>query len=1092
MIGTTLKERYRIESKLGRGGMGEVFRATDMQNGETVAIKALNAEVLVHEPDLLARFIREGEALRALNHPNIVRMIAAVEDHDKHYLAMEFVEGGSLHDLLTVQTRLSAGEALKIALEVSDALSRAHHLGIIHRDLKPANVLIAKDGTPRLADFGIAHMDSDQPLTQTGVLIGTVDYVSPEVCQGERPDERSDIWAFGVMLFEMLSGRLPFEGTSLTARLTAILTQSVPDLAQLAPEAPLALVHLVYRMLEKDPQQRMPSARLLGAELEAILKGSEAITPTYISVQPKPTLRNNLPTNLSRFIGREKEIAEVVQAMNAYRLVTLTGSGGVGKTRLSLQVAMELLEQFSNGVWFVELAPITDPDLIPQTILLAMGAQPQHNKTALENLTDFLHEKTALLVLDNCEHLIEACAKLTNTMLNAAPNLNILASSREVLGVDGEKAWHVPSLSVPDLKHLPAIEQLSQYESVRLFIECAKLVLQNFSVNMENAPAVAQICSRLDGIPLAIELAAARVKVLKPEQIAERLDNRFRLLTGGSRTALPRQQTLRALIDWSYELLSENERLLLRRSSVFMGGWTLELAEQVCADEWIDSYEVLDMLGKLVDKSLVAAKQEKTGIRYRILETVRQYAREKLFESGEGETLRDKHMNAMLEFAEKSEPEIRGANQLVWLDQVEAEYENVRAALEWSRERDNEICARLVNALWCFLEFRGYILEEKELFEQILELSHGQHTVTRATGLSRASVFFFNQLDYKKSVIFAQEAIVLARELNEKTSLALALVTQGGLTNGNPEFINQCFDEAIALCGEIDDHWQSSRAWCTKGLIAEMQGDRIMARACLEKGLREGRLAGDRRGISFGLKVLGDIMLGDRKYAEAKRYTREGLDISRQIRDTVVVSRLVQIAFIDMYLEDYEEAESLLLEALEECQQLSGSVDISWVFLHMAWLAWINDDFPRFAGLMHQVNSTMPESEYIIAMSSFGLGTAALFEHDLAVAKEKLITALTIYQKFGTRAEMLFCLPGFGMLALENGQLEQAAKIFGVYRKFEPHYNPHIPFFDRKIQEQIETTKTRLGYEAFDRSFAQGQEMTIEQAATYALEITTS
>src|SRR5512139_548605 len=311
-----IANRFELHDLLGRGGMGEVYRATDTQTGKTVAVKALNPDVLANDPTLLERFLREGEALRQLNHPNIVHMVAAVEEQGRHYLVMEFVEGGSLRELLNSRGSLPANEVVKIALEVADALTRAHHLKIIHRDLKPGNILLAKDGTPRLADFGIAHLQESSHITQTGILVGTVDYLSPEVCQGEPPGERSDIWAFGVMLFEMLSGKMPFEGKSLTAKITSILTQPVPDLAQLAPNTPDVLVDLIFRMLEKDRQQRIPSVRLVGAELEAIQKGRGRTT--------KPVPSSGLPAFLAEgadveppvFVTRESELAQLDRFLN--------------------------------------------------------------------------------------------------------------------------------------------------------------------------------------------------------------------------------------------------------------------------------------------------------------------------------------------------------------------------------------------------------------------------------------------------------------------------------------------------------------------------------------------------------------------------------------------------------------------------------------------------------------------------------------------------------------------------------------------------------------------------------------------------------
>src|SRR4030095_11871560 len=368
-------------------------------------------------------------------------------------------------------------------------------------------------------------------------------------------------------------------------------------------------------------------------------------------------------------------IAEIKQELEGHRLVTLTGSGGTGKTRLSLQVAADLLEKFDYGVWFVERAPLTDPDLIPQTILSVIGIQEQPGKTPLDVLKEYLHEKQTLIVLDNCEHLVSASAQVVNTLLSAAPKLKVMASSREALGVKGEMSYPVPSLSLPDMKHLPVIEQLSQYEAVRLFSDRALLVAPHFIVDKDNAPHIAQICSRLDGIPLAIELAAARIKMMSVDQISRRLDDRFRLLTGGARTALPRQQTLRALIDWSYDILSENERLLLCRLSVFAGGWTIEAAEAICTGEGIDSYDVLDLLSQLMNKSLVVViERPQTNLkplsspknmRYRILETIREYAREKLTEAGEGEKIRDCHFDYYLQMAKQMVPEYFGPKELI-------------------------------------------------------------------------------------------------------------------------------------------------------------------------------------------------------------------------------------------------------------------------------------------------------------------------------------------------------------------------------------------------------------------------------------------
>src|ERR671916_121532 len=389
------------------------------------------------------------------------------------------------------------------------------------------------------------------------------------------------------------------------------------------------------------------------------------------SAEPAPRIPerppNNLPSELSSFVGREEELAEVKRLLENGRLLTLTGSGGCGKTRLALAVARELVEGFEDGVWLVELASLADPSLVPQVVAFTLGVREQPGRSLTETLSDYLSSKKMLLVLDNCEHLIEACATLAEALLRSCPELRVMATSREALGITGEVAWHVPSLSLPDVRRLPDIESLPRYESARLFVERAAAVKQTFTLTDQNAVAVAQVCYRLDGIPLAIELAAARAKVLSVEQIADRLNDPFGLLSAGGRTAMPRHRTLHATMDWSHELLPDEERALFRRLSVFAGGFSLEAAESVCAGEELERDEVLELLSHLVDKSLVVAREVSGEARYRLLETVRQYAREKLSESDEAELLRERHAGFYLALAEEAEPELKGERQIAWV-----------------------------------------------------------------------------------------------------------------------------------------------------------------------------------------------------------------------------------------------------------------------------------------------------------------------------------------------------------------------------------------------------------------------------------------
>ena len=419
----------------------------------------------------------------------------------------------------------------------------------------------------------------------------------------------------------------------------------------------------------------------------------------FPALQTLDGIPNNLPIQLTSFIGREKELAEIKNLVEHNRLVTLTGSGGVGKTRHSLQVSAEVLDAFADGVWLVEFGSVSDAGLVSHAVATALGVREDPERPLMASLQDHLEAKTLLLLLDNCEHLLDVCAQVVDALLHSCPHLKILVSSREALGIAGEVTFRVSSLSLPDPDHLPSLESLSQYDSVRLFIERAVAVKSDFLVSRDNAPALAQVCSRLDGIPLAIELAAARVKGLSVEQISKRLDDRFRLLTGGSRTALPRHQTLLAMIEWSYDLLSDAEGALLRRLAVFIGEWTLEAAEAVCADrdsaarvqavKPIATPDVMDLLLRLVDKSLILSEERGGQARYRMLETIRQFAREKLSGSGEELPLRARHLEFFLRYSEQAEAKLHTAGNLIWLHQLGAEYENLRAALDWARTVDS-------------------------------------------------------------------------------------------------------------------------------------------------------------------------------------------------------------------------------------------------------------------------------------------------------------------------------------------------------------------------------------------------------------------
>jgi predicted ATPase len=568
------------------------------------------------------------------------------------------------------------------------------------------------------------------------------------------------------------------------------------------------------------------------------------------------TLRaNNLPVQLTSFIGREHELAETEELLAATRLLTFTGSGGTGKTRLSLQLAERVLPAFPDGVWWVELAPLTDPAQVLPALANTLELQEQAGPSRWAVVSNYLRAKTSLLLLDNCEHLVEACARLADDLLHACPRLKILASSREALGVAGETAYRVPSLSLPEAHNV------TECESARLFITRARAALSRFAVTPANAPALAKICRRLDGIPLALAIllgeivAAARVKSMTVEQIAARLAecDRFHLLTGGSRTALPRQQTLRALIDWSYSLLSEPERVLFRRLAVFAGGWTLEAAEAVCqggagapepdrpADN-LAAADILDLLTRLVDKSLVFMDEQAGAVRYHRLETIRQYAREKLFESGEAAARRGRHLDYFNQLATQAEPELRGPNVLEWLARLEGDYDNLRAAVEWGLEHDPEAALRLAGNLYLFWNTRGCYearawLEAALKRVEALPPTTGAAAPDRARALGRGwlgvQLLAYTLGDIAGSLQAAAKAVAAAKAGNDKITWGLAEIFQAPVSAmaNDAASVQTAAEHGLALAQEIHQPVLTALSQALLAWAAGQRGDHATQQA---------------------------------------------------------------------------------------------------------------------------------------------------------------------------------------------------------------------------------------------------------------------
>lgn len=595
---------------------------------------------------------------------------------------------------------------------------------------------------------------------------------------------------------------------------------------------------------------------------------------------------NNLPIPLTSFVGRARALADVKLLLTTTRLLTLTGVGGCGKTRLALEVAGSLLDQYPDGVWLVGLAGLAEPELVPEMVASVLGVREKPGRPLVDVLAAYLKPRHLLFVFDNCEHLIAACAQLADTLLRSCPYLRILATSREPLRVPGELTWRVPSLSVPDPYNLPPLEDVSRFEAIELFANRAQAVAPDFVVTDDNAAPVAQVCYRLDGIPLAIELAAAQVRALSVVQLAARLDDCFRLLTGGSRTALPRHQTMKATLDWSYELLSEPERVLFRRLAVFAGGFTLEAAEAVCSSGGVDTQDLLDLLIRLVDKSLVVLEEKLGEMRYRLLEPIRQYGRARLAEAGELTTVRNRHLDWCLRLAERALPGSWGPDQVAWLNRLEAEQDNLRAALELAQESDPEgglqLAARL-SRLWLA---RGSIAEHRAWTEALLAKAP-RRTEARARALRSLGHFAIRRGDLPRARSLLQESQEISRELDDKHGIAWTRHRLGevALYEGDYVRARTLLDESLALSREIGDRPSIYWAVDSLGHLAQFEGDYERAGALYEESLTLRREAGDRIGIGFTLDRLGNLARAQGDYARAKAFYRQGLALRREIRE---------------------------------------------------------------------------------------------------------------------------------------------------------------------------------------------------------------
>jgi predicted ATPase/serine/threonine protein kinase len=1108
LVGTTIDGLYHLEAVLGRGGMGTVYRARHVLLKDTIALKLLPRTVS-EDPTWRGRFLREGQAARRLRHPNAVAVhdLRSTED-GLVYLVLEYVEGRTLRAEMRARSRMSAELVLRIVGALAGALDAAHRMGIVHRDVKPENVMIGTDrageAVVKLLDLGIAKLtaggDDRQgraaggALTREGTFLGTPRYMSPEQW-GEiqrdgqlEIDGRADVYSLGVMTYEMTCGEPPFRGDGWQElRRKHVREAAVPTHERVAG-LPEKFGRAIERAMAKDRGDRFATAGAFALALaEALGMGTAAEADTRrlghetgagaevgaataeVDARTDKNPSANLPDRLTSLVGREPETEEVKRLLGEARLVTVAGPGGIGKTRLAVEAAREALDRFADGVWFVDLAPITDPGLVASALASALGVRERPGVSALDAVCDHAREKRLLIVLDNCEHLLDACGELAGHVLRACPNARILATSREELGVIGETVWYTPPLA--------------EGAAVRLFAERARAVRRSFAVTEGNAEAVAELCRRLEGIPLALELAAARVGVLTPAQMLQRIGQRLDLLAS-RQTAVPsRHRTLRASIEWSHGLLDEQERAAFAALSVFRGGWTLEAAEQVARGPWpVARAEpsssqspssrdpqsratghgpratgVLDVLDRLRAASLVVTEEGQEEMRYRMLETIREFAAERVAERDEMGAVdtRQRHAEFFAELAERARPHLERADP-EWVERLDAEHDNVRAALErcGTGVVTAETGLRIVASWWQWWKIRGHLLEGRAVAEAALARCPEGPPALRAKALVAVGQCCVHMLDCQAAWDYTEEAVGLFRELGDRAGVAWSLQRLSNAAYAMSEYdrATTFSEESLAIAREIGDEELVAGALLRRGISVHRCGDHDAAAASFEEAIGLLRAQDRRQELVHALYCLGDTRLEMRDFDCAEALYEEALAAAREGGYAFQIAALtLSLGELSRQRRAYDRAGALCAEALDRFRALGASANVA------------------------------------ISLNFLGAIDRATGEYDRAT--ERLRECLAVLTKSGTRHFISDTFEELAGVATATGRPERAARLLGAAEELRDALGTPISPADLPtIDATAAAARAALGDEAFDAALAAGRALTLDEAVAEALQ----
>ena len=1065
---------YRLLRLLGRGGFADVYLGEHVYLHKPAALKVLHLRLGKQESE---QFLREAQTLAQLEHPHIVRVLDFAVQNGLPFLVMDYAVGGTLRTRHPTGSRLPLERVLVYVSQVASALQYAHDQHLIHRDIKPENMLLDAREQVLLADFGLAllllaHPASTQALDPA--LAGTAPYLAPEQVQGQ-PGPASDQYALGVVVYEWLCGQHPFRGTPIEVALQHV-SAPPPAFHEQVPDLSPAVEEVVLRALVKGPEERFPSVQDFATALQHAARptgyrsaspagpaASAGAAPSFEREQPAAPgdwlpaeLFWKVPTRLTSLVGREQDVATICTLLTRpeVRLLTLLGVGGIGKTRLAIQVASQLRERFADGVCFVGLAPISDPSLVISSIAHELGLHEGGAQPLVEAVTTWLRDKQFLLLLDNFEQVVSA-APLLEDLLAACPGLVILVTSREVLRLSPEQLFPVPPLAVPDLAHRSGQEELGQYGAVSLFVQRAQAIKPDFTLTQANGRAIAELCVRLDGLPLALELAAARIRLLPPQALLARLGHLLQVLTGGVRDAPARQQTLRNTIQWSYDLLTEQEQRLFRRLSVFAGGCMFEAAEAVCGagGDAVAGLggSVLDGVSSLIDKSLLQqTEQEGEEPRLAMLETIREFGLECLKESGEIEIIQKAHADYYLQLAEQAEPHLKGAEQGRWLERLEREYDNLRATLRWSLEAAQarpgpEMALRLGGALADFWDVRGFYSEGRTFLEQALAGSEGAVASVRVRTLRAAAYFASLQGDDDRAEVLCQESLVLYRELGDtrgSASTLSQLAWIAGRKRANFATARSLLEESLALSREVDD--KHAIAWTLQSLaeIASIQGEYSRGRALFEEGLAMHRALGNKRGIASCLEQSALWLftaLGDQTIIHAQ--LEESLTLHRELGDK------------------------------------DGMAFYDWI---SGWVALNQSDAVTARALVEQSLTLWREMEdrwrttWALAL----LGRIEAHQGDFATARAHHEEGLAIARALDDNWLTAFCLEGLAGGVAAQGELTWAVRLWGAAESLrESSGVPLSPVERADYEPAVAGIRAHLEGRAFSTLWNEGRTM---------------